>query len=500
MAKARPQAFNATDAALAAIAGMEAASSSLSSADRLQGVIPDLLARPAKGSMSLGSRRLCTDPTSRTNRKRGEWKVQDGEGSPIVACIEWRRVTFYRERSPKPAKDKAPRSTDANLTRGIFNGFMSPATRRKVRKSISTWVRSIILYRAEIKRRYDPGRAYPVMITVTLPSDQVHPDKVITRQCLGPFLQWLKRSHGTEHFFWRAEAQQNGRIHYHILTDRYIRAEDLQVAWNHAVNKLGYVDRYTEASGSDTPPSTEVHAIRDKVKDKRTGELRSCDPVDYLLDYLMDAPAPEAIDPNEPEEKKGPRKLIGKWRRKDGSFETYEARAIDGRCWGMSDGLRTIREPRAIASVRLITALEQAREQDKVRRFDNDHATMYFGDIALTLGRAHPGMWHTIKNYYVHVFAHLYPDQLPPEYKRGRAYYDPANLWIDLQEFALYNRDPVEIDEDAAAIEEEELTTWVWITMEGKRVHSNLAAIFSRWPALRKYGYSTWTQHGNSGH
>lgn len=422
----------------------------------------------------------------------------DAYENPIIACIEWRRVTFYRERSPKPRDKDKPTSTDANLTRGIFNGYMSPATRRKVRKSISTWIRAIMLYRAEIKRRYDPGRAYPVFITVTLPSDQVHPDKEITRKCLGPFLEWLKRSHGMEHYFWRAESQENGRIHYHILTDRYIRGEDLQAAWNKCVNKLGYVDRYYEATGEASPPSTEVHRITDKVKDKKTGEWRSVDPVDYLLDYVMDTPTPEPMDPNEPEEKQGPRKLIGRWHKKDGTVVEYTARAIDGRVWGMSDSLREIREPRAQASVRLVTALEEARSRDVIRRFDNDHATLYFGDIAVTLGRAHPGMWQLIKAYYVNVFAHLYPAQLPPEYVRGRSFFHPTDLWIDLQEFALYHREEPEIDLDEAAQEEEELTTWLWINLGGHRVHRTLHSIFNQYPALKKYGLDQWTPHPNS--
>lgn len=483
---------NETDAALAAIEGADAQGSSAAAARPPVGVIPDLLAQGSSESMSLGSRRLCTDPASRPNRKRGEWKVIDAYDQPIVACIEWRRVTFYRDRSAAKAAKPEPRSTDGNLTRGIFNGYMSPATRRKVRKSISTWVRSILMYRAEIKRQYDPGRAYPVMVTVTLPSDQVHPDKEITRKCLHPFLAWLKRSHGIEHYFWRAESQQNGRIHYHILTDRYIRGEDLQVAWNRSINKLGYVDRYYDHTGEAEPPSTEVHAIRDRVKDKRTGEWRTVDPVDYLLDYLMDAPAPEAIDPNNEQQQQGPRKLIGKWRRKDGSFETYEARAIDGRCWGMSDGLRSIREPRALASVRLITALEEARSRDTLRRVDMDHATLYFGDVALTLGRAHPGMWQLIKTYYIQVFAFLYPDQLPPEYSRGRSFLHPSDLWIDLQEFALYHREPPVIDQDEAEQTNEELISWTWITMDGHKVHRNLHSILNRWPLLRKYGLDQW--------
>ena len=451
------------------------------------GVIPDLLAPSSGPSMSLGSRRLCTDPASRPNRHRGEHLVIDPYENPVIACIEWRRVTFYKQRTPDPSTAKEPRSTDSNLTRGIFNGFMSPATRRKVRKSVSTWIRSVMLYRAEIKRRYDPGRAYPVFLTVTLPSDQVHRDAMITRKCLIPFLAALKRIHGMEHYFWRAESQENGRIHYHILTDRYIRAEDLQATWNHHVNALGYVDRYFDATGSATPPSTEVHRITDKVKDRKTGQWRSVDPVDYLLDYVLDAPRLDESIPDPDPEAYKTRKLIGRSRGRDGSITTYTARAIDGRVWGMSDSLRSIREPRAHASVRLITALEEARGKDQLRRVDTDHSTMFFGDVSLVLGRSHRGMWQLIKDHYINVFAHLYPDQLPEPFSRGRTFWDPVDLWIDLQDFALYNKPAPVLDGEQADRNEEELTTWIWATIDGLRTHIDLKRYLDRYPQLRKY-------------
>ena len=436
--------------------------------------------------MSLGSRRLCTDPASRVNRKRGEWAVIDGYDQPVIACIEWKRVTFYRDRSANKPKNQEPRTTDQNLTRGIFNGYMSPATRRKVRKSVSTWIRSIMLYRAEIKKRWDPGRAYPVFVTVTLPSAQIHPDREITRRCFGPFIESLKRHHGIEHYFWRAESQDNGRIHYHLLTDRYIRHEDLQLLWNRYANKLGYVDRYFAESGSITPPSTEVHAVRNKVKDKHTGQWKEVDPVDYLLDYVMDTPQPEPLPPDATNDERHNRKLIGRYRAPDGTVKEYETRPIDGRVWGMSDSLRAIREPRAQASVRLITALEQARGTGALRRFDNDHATMYFGDVSLVLGRAHRGMWSLIKSHYVQVFAHLYPRQLPAQYIRGKTFLHPLDLWIDLQHFALYHRTPDPLDEEETRQAESEALTWHWITIDGVRMHRSLQWILEHYPYLRK--------------
>lgn len=433
-----------------------------------RGVIPDVRPGSAGLSMSLGSRRLCNDLRPDPPEDAQDSVILNEYERPVIACIEWRRVTFYREAGPRRPGDRPPppdpkqkessdqeaeaesesaRSIrDGNLARGIFNGYMSPATRRKVRKIVSTWIRAIMLYRADIKRKWDPGRAYPVFLTVTLPSDQIHTDAVINRQCLQPFLQMLKRHHGIENYFWRAEAQENGRVHFHILTDRYISKEDLQVSWNKAVNRLGYVDRYYEKSGDACPPSTEIHRVRTQVKDRKTGKMKDVDPVDYLLDYVMDAAKLEDRPEGVEESSDQPRRLVGKYRAADGSIVTYYTRPITGRVWGMSDALRSIREPRAEASFRLIRALEEAKANGVLRRIDQDHATLYFGPVAVVIGRAHRGMWQLIKDYYINVFGYLYPAQLPPWYVKNKPLQDPVNLWLDLEHFATYKREPPVID------------------------------------------------------
>ena len=409
-----------------------------------RGVLPTFDQGSSSTTISLGTHRLCNDPTSPRPPHYQPDDLTGLDGSTPIACIEWNRVTFYRERhlTSRPPLPN-PLGTD-NLTRGQFNGYMSPATRRKVRRCVSTWMRSIMIYRAEIKRRYDPGRAYPVFVTLTLPSTQQHSDAEINRACLQPFLQRLKRDYCIENYFWRAEAQENGNLHFHILTDRYIPQRYLQLTWNMSIEALGYLTRYFISSGSLTPPTTEVHRIKDKVKDKKTGKMRSVDPVDYLLDYVMDTPTPEPIDPNNPQPQDQPKKLTGRIRHSDGTITTYTTRPITGRVWGMSDTLRDLREPRAEATLPLVQALEKAKCAGTIRRVDTEHATMYFGPVGLALSRSNLAYWHLVKQYYINVFGHLYPDQLPPEYRRTSGLISPIDLWIDLSSSSLYHRTPAD--------------------------------------------------------
>lgn len=396
--------------------------------------------------MSLGTSRLCSDQGAPAPSTRSTVDLSAYDGSTPIACLEWNRVLIYREPARTRGSSQPSIFPSSNLTRGIFNGYMSPATRRKVRRSVSTWIRSIWLHRSRVKELGDRSRAYPVFITLTLPSDQQHTDAEINRECLQPFLIQLRRDYGIENYFWRAEAQENGNVHYHLLTDRYIPRRYLQLAWNMRTEALGYLTRYFETSGSLTPPSTEVHRIRDKVQDKKTGAWRTVDPVDYLVDYALETPEPEPGEVPVGEERPRPKRLIGKRRNADGSTTTYVTRPITGRVWGMSDSLREIREPRAELTVDLLERLEAVRDRGSLRRVDSEHATHYFGPVITSLGRSDPRIWKLVQAYYLTVFGWLYPNELSPLITKGKRTKDARNLWIDLDNAALYNRLEVVVD------------------------------------------------------
>ncbi len=99
-------------------------------------------------------------------------------------------------------------------------------------------------------------------VTLTLPSKQVHGDKQIVDKCIQPFLDWCRRSKKVKYYFWRAETQANGNIHFHICTDVFLPWLELKVKWNSIVNKLGYVDRFAEKWNHRTPNSTDVHSLK----------------------------------------------------------------------------------------------------------------------------------------------------------------------------------------------------------------------------------------------
>ena len=83
-------------------------------------------------------------------------------------------------------------------------------------------------------------------ITLTLPSTQTHSTDQITKECLNQFITECTAKFGLKNYVWRLEFQKNGNAHYHIATDTFIEYWQCRKIWNRIINKLGYVNEYSQ--------------------------------------------------------------------------------------------------------------------------------------------------------------------------------------------------------------------------------------------------------------
>lgn len=182
---------------------------------------------------------------------------------PILRVTPSSLVVYYLS-TENFTRSKAQIENEENLTRGMFNGYMSPKTKSKVKKYLDVWFQSI----DQLKRRKEgeklDKKPYLTFVTLTLPAKQIHDDNEIKRKCLTPFIETLKRKYDVWNYFWRAEAQPSGRIHFHIIIDSFIQHDRLRTDWNRCINKLGYVDEFRKKHGHSNPNSTDIHKIQDK--------------------------------------------------------------------------------------------------------------------------------------------------------------------------------------------------------------------------------------------
>jgi len=102
-------------------------------------------------------------------------------------------------------------------------------------------------YKNRHRIKIKPTFSYKLgFLTLTLPAQQMHSDNYIREKCLKQFLDGLLRSQLITNYIWKAEKQQNGSIHYHILIDKFIYYNYLQERWNRILEKEGYIEKFRE--------------------------------------------------------------------------------------------------------------------------------------------------------------------------------------------------------------------------------------------------------------
>ncbi len=126
------------------------------------------------------------------------------------------------------------------------NGKVSLIAKRKIKNGLD-----YMLFLAKPKKlpnsRSGKKQSFKLnFITLDLSSDQVHTDQVIKRELLHQFLVEARKKWNMYMYLWKAEKQKNGRIHFHIITDKFIPWNELRNVWNRIQQKLGYVTRYRE--------------------------------------------------------------------------------------------------------------------------------------------------------------------------------------------------------------------------------------------------------------
>lgn len=133
-----------------------------------------------------------------------------------------------------------------NLEDNRHMGLISKKVGKKMNTAID-WL--IEIAKEKTFRTYKNKRQYKFkinFITLTLPSKQVHSDTDIKNKLLNQLLIEAKRKWQIKNYIWKAEPQKNGNIHFHLTTDQFIPHTELRDTWNRIINKLGYVENYSD--------------------------------------------------------------------------------------------------------------------------------------------------------------------------------------------------------------------------------------------------------------
>lgn len=153
-------------------------------------------------------------------------------------------------------------TSQENLTNNKSKGVLSYKSKVKICEIVYTWLHAHQAHNYQKKEGFEKIRNQFTFITLTLSAEQIHCDKEIKRKCLMPFLQSLKRKSNFGAYLWVSEKQKNGNIHFHILSDKFIKWQLIKKLWNKAQNNLGYIDQFEKRHKHRAPNSTDIHSLK----------------------------------------------------------------------------------------------------------------------------------------------------------------------------------------------------------------------------------------------
>ena len=259
-------------------------------------------------------------------------------------------ATCYRGVGKKKVTEHQLEVLKQNWGKIDYSGNISNNTKRSIRTMLTGWSRAIEVYnRSHGLTNSKDGRRI-VFVTLTLPSKQAHHDNEIKRVCLGAFIKNILRFSGAKYYFWRAESQKNGNIHFHLLFDCYIHKSVINYYWDSALSLLGYKTDIGEYHLNYSSTTTKIEA-------PRSNNSVSI----YVVKYCL---------------------------------KNDSSRKIEGRVWGCSDKLREISRFTIDLSNDLFDILLQADKKKKITIIPSRYCDVYVGNVY--------GLLHSNSDYFRH--------------------------------------------------------------------------------------------------
>lgn len=202
-----------------------------------------------------------------------DWAMWDygaiGSGRTSVQFRDNKLCLFDAGGRPPDERD---RKNFEKIQRKTYQGKMTRGAQKRMSKAL-THISQV--NRPKWKTNPCTGKLFLhhlSFITLTV-SDIINIDaRDGMKNLLTPFLDWLTRTHKVKMYVWKAEIQERGQLHYHIIVPVVLHWRAVRHKWNRLQAKAGYLDDFARRFGHADPNSTDIHNL---------------DSVDKGTDYMM---------------------------------------------------------------------------------------------------------------------------------------------------------------------------------------------------------------------
>lgn len=266
-----------------------------------------------------------------------------------------------------------------NLKDNETEGVMSAKARKRLETAVM-----MLLYKAKPKKCVDvvTGKKFSFLInfiTLTLPAPQTHSDNEIKAVCVNNFLAVMRKEFNLNNYIWRAEAQLNGNIHFHFVTDTFIHYKDLRRVWNQSVELLGYVSKFEEKFHHRNPPTEEVRSVKHirriaSYLAKYMAKSRSFVKIGEVREFKGEQF--EVLFQSEQYKSEGPNRKKGKV---VGSVISGPIRRIEGRLWFLSRSLSKCKPIQLSEDMFEFCEVEELLNQTETKAYQGEFVCSYYG-------------------------------------------------------------------------------------------------------------------------
>lgn len=150
-----------------------------------------------------------------------------------------------------------------NLQNNAHEGEISKKAEAKIRNAVN-WLLAASKYKRVFDRKTGKNFFFKVnFITLTIPLAETLPeDKTIKEKVFQPWISYARKYFGLRNYIWKAEAQANGMIHFHVTTDTFLHHAKLRASWNRILDREGLLEKFKAEHGHSNPNSTDVHSVK----------------------------------------------------------------------------------------------------------------------------------------------------------------------------------------------------------------------------------------------
>jgi hypothetical protein len=175
------------------------------------------------------------------------------------------QLVVYYEHARSESKSQVFQSNKKQNFKGkqTYGGEISKDGQKKLRKAIETLY--VITPRRQVFNRVLNKYTNFHLSSLTLTLSYLQGkwlDSEVVKFCLAPFILDCRRKLGLNNYVWKAERQQNGNIHFHVISDMFGDIETIKKFWNDKQDTLGFIDKFYERHKHRQPPSIEITYVR----------------------------------------------------------------------------------------------------------------------------------------------------------------------------------------------------------------------------------------------